>query len=126
MINNFLAARGCRINVARNGREAEASVLREIPDLILMDMQMPEMDGLEATKHIRAYPAFVNIPIIALTALAMPGDRECCLAAGVNDYMTKPVGLKNLVKLIRAYLQIINSGAAQPVSSHTITGIGEN
>jgi CheY-like chemotaxis protein len=65
-----------------------------------MDIQMPGMDGLEATKHIRADTTLSHIPIIALTALAMPGDRDRCLQAGANDYMSKPVSLRTLLHLI--------------------------
>jgi CheY-like chemotaxis protein len=74
------------------------------PDLILMDVQLPGMDGLEAIRRLRADPDFRTLPIIALTALAMPGDRERCLAAGATDYITKPVSLKKLAARIEDYL----------------------
>lgn len=75
------------------------------PDIILMDIQMPGMDGLEAIRHIRADPASPRMPIIALTALALPGDRERCLQAGADEYMAKPVGLKELVEMIGRKLE---------------------
>jgi len=80
------------------------------PDLILMDIQMPGVDGLEATRHLRANPRFASTPIIALTALAMSGDRERCLLAGANEYMSKPVGLKELTKRIEDLLRTRSGG----------------
>jgi CheY-like chemotaxis protein len=76
------------------------------PDVILMDIQMPGMDGLEAIQRFRLLPEFADTPIIALTALAMPGDRERCLAAGANDYLSKPVALKELISRIKHYLHL--------------------
>ena len=78
------------------------------PNLILMDIQMPEMDGLEATQCIHADAELQHIPIIALTALAMPGDRERCLSAGAVDYLTKPVSLKRLLDLLSQYISQVN------------------
>jgi CheY-like chemotaxis protein len=69
-----------------------------------MDIQMPRMDGLEATRRLRSEPDFKHTPIIALTALAMPNDRERCLAAGMNEYISKPVNLKALVRIIQGFL----------------------
>jgi CheY-like chemotaxis protein/HPt (histidine-containing phosphotransfer) domain-containing protein len=88
-----LAKRGHRVTVANNGREALACLRRGRFDLILMDVQMPEMDGLEATRCIRARERDLgeHIPIIAMTAQALTGDREKCLAAGMDDYLSKPV-----------------------------------
>jgi PAS domain S-box-containing protein len=99
-VSSYLEAKGYRIILAKNGEEAIAFAKTHHPDLILMDIQMPIMDGLEATKHIRLDPKLINIPIIALTALAMTGDRDRCLEAGANAYLSKPVKLKELTATI--------------------------
>ena len=103
-ISSYLSAKGYRIVLAKNGEEAIAIALSARPDLILMDVQMPLMDGLEATKQIRQIASLVNVPIIALTALAMANDRDRCLAAGANEYLTKPIKLKELVTMIQKIL----------------------
>ena len=103
-MESYLEAKGYRVIVARNGQEAIASAKCDRPDLILMDIQMPVMDGLEATKQIRLDPILANIPIIALTALAMAGDHQKCLDAGVNEYISKPVKLSALAQKIQALL----------------------
>jgi CheY-like chemotaxis protein len=103
-VSDYLLAKGYRVIVARNGEEAIQRVEEGKPDLILMDIQMPGMDGLEATRKIRADTDLMDIPIIALTALAMPGDRERCLEAGANDYVSKPVSLRDLVKRVETQL----------------------
>jgi len=79
--------------------------LAQKPDIILMDIHMPEMDGLTAIELIRSNPETANIPIIALTALAMSGDREKCIEAGANEYITKPVRLRNLSNSIQELLR---------------------
>ncbi len=103
-LTDYLHSKGFRVVLARNGIEAVQQAKQHTPDLILMDIQMPEMDGLESTRQIRADSDLPRMPIIAVTALAMPGDREKCLAAGVTEYMAKPIRLKNLVTLIEQYL----------------------
>ncbi|MFV9503085.1 MAG: ATP-binding protein [Oscillochloridaceae bacterium umkhey_bin13] len=85
-----------RVVIARNGAEAIERALEVSPVLILMDVQMPVMDGLQAMRRLRAMPGFATTPIIALTALAMPGDQERCLAAGADLYLSKPIGLRTL------------------------------
>ncbi len=102
--SNYLIAKGYRTRIAKNGREALEQVQAEPPDLILMDVQIPEMDGLEVMRKIRQIPEIATIPIIVLTALAMDGDREKCLQAGANDYLSKPLKLKKLVMLIQQHL----------------------
>jgi signal transduction histidine kinase/DNA-binding response OmpR family regulator len=102
--SDYLRARGYRVVVAREGGEALARAREDRPELILMDIQMPGMDGLEATQRLRADASLADIPVIALTALAMPGDRERCLAAGANEYLSKPVSLKRLVQVIEVQL----------------------
>ena len=103
-ISSYLRAKGYRLILAKNGQEAIAQAQAKTPDLILMDIQMPGMDGLEAIQQIRRNPNLVETPIIALTALAMKGDREHCLAAGANDYLSKPVKLKQLANTIQQLL----------------------
>ncbi|MEA5574872.1 PAS domain S-box protein [Anabaena sp. UHCC 0451] len=103
-ISNYLGARGYSLIMAKNGQEAVTLTKEQHPNLILMDIQMPGMDGLEAMRLIRADHQFTHTPIIALTALAMPGDKEKCIASGANDYLTKPVKLKFLVEKIQQLL----------------------
>ena len=104
MISTYLEANGYHLLFAKNGLEAVAMAKSHQPDLILMDIQMPIMDGLEATRQIRLDPNLVNTPIIALTALAMTGDREKCLDAGASEYLAKPVKLKELSQMIQTFL----------------------
>jgi signal transduction histidine kinase len=103
-IADYLTAKGYQIILAINGIEAIEKARENHPDLILMDIQMPEMDGLEATRRIRADTELAEIPIIALTALARPNDRERCLEAGANDYLSKPISFKGLAATIKAWL----------------------
>ncbi|GAB4434505.1 MAG: hypothetical protein Kow0031_16250 [Anaerolineae bacterium] len=109
-LTDYLSMQGFTVITATNGKEAIERARESTPNLILMDIQMPEMDGLEAIRRLRADPAFVALPIIALTALAMPGDRERCLAAGANDYISKPISLNGLTKTINNHLFATNQG----------------
>jgi CheY-like chemotaxis protein len=101
----YLEAKHYRILLAKNGQDAIAIAKAHHPDIILMDIQMPVMDGIEATRQIRLDPNLVGIPIIAMTALAMSGDRDRCLAAGANDYLSKPLKLKQLTYMIQTLTQ---------------------
>ncbi|WP_075598917.1 response regulator [Leptolyngbya sp. 'hensonii'] len=101
---SYLENQGYQLIIARNGVEAVAMTFAQKPQLVIMDIQMPEMDGLEAIRQIRQHPEFLTTPIIALTALAMPRDQEQCLAAGATEYLSKPVRLKELVVITRQLL----------------------
>jgi CheY-like chemotaxis protein/signal transduction histidine kinase len=103
-IASYLNAKGYRTIWADNGAEAISMTKSERPDLILMDIQMPEMDGITAIKQIRSDENFRALPIVALTALAMDGDRDRCLAAGANEYISKPIKLKQLVAIVQQLL----------------------
>ena len=99
-IGDYLRHRGYDVTVARTGREAIDRARESRPDVVVMDIQMPEMDGLAAIRALRADPALCGVPVVALTALAMPGDEEHCLRAGANAYLAKPVRLRDLVTTI--------------------------
>jgi len=104
-LTSVLEPKGARVTIARNGREALASLEKEPRiDLVLMDLMMPEMDGLEATREIRKNPRWARTPIIALTAKAMRDDQERCLAAGANDYLAKPLDVEVLLSLLRVWM----------------------
>jgi PAS domain S-box-containing protein len=104
VLSDYLQAHGYEVIVARNGAEAVIAAQGDRVALILMDIQMPGMDGLEAIHRLRADPDTQDVPVIALTALAMPGDRERCLEAGANVYLAKPLNLRALLATIRSQL----------------------
>jgi len=104
MLSRRLARRGHEILIAVDGAEGVARASADLPDLILMDMSLPILDGWEATRRIKADPPTAGIPVIALTAHAMAGDREQALAAGCDDYDTKPIELDRLIGKISALL----------------------
>ncbi|MEA2269621.1 MAG: hypothetical protein QOC64_2231, partial [Solirubrobacteraceae bacterium] len=105
-LTSALEMRGMKVLYAENGREGIAK-LRESPevDLVLLDVMMPEMDGYETARSIRAMARFEHLPIISLTAKAMKGDRDKCIAAGASDYITKPVDMDQLLSLMRVWLR---------------------
>ncbi len=104
---SYLTVKGFQLIVARDGLEAVALTKSERPDLVVMDIQMPGMNGLDAIRAIRADKTIRDIPIIAVTALAMAGDKEACLAAGANAYLSKPVRLGELVETINRQLNLV-------------------
>jgi PAS domain S-box-containing protein len=109
-VSEYLESHEHKVVVAHDGLEAIEKAEEINPDIILMDVQMPAVNGLEAIARLRENPRFASTLIIALTALAMPGDKERCLLAGANQYMSKPVSLKSLKGIIESFLQ------AQPAS----------
>src|SRR5262249_52905303 len=104
-LSSVLERRGMRVLTATNGTEA-INLIESTPDLsiVLMDIMMPEMDGYETIHFVRSDPAFRRLPIIALTAKAMKGDREKCLEAGASDYLAKPVNTEQLLSALRMWL----------------------
>lgn len=106
LLVDFLTRHGYRVIVAKNGLEALEKAKLEYPELVLMDIQMPEMDGLTAIGHMRANPELAAVPIIAVTARAMASDRERCLEAGASDYISKPISLAQLMQVLRTHLAV--------------------
>jgi CheY-like chemotaxis protein len=104
-LTSALEAHGMEVVFAENGRDGIETLRANADvDLVLMDVMMPELDGYETTKAIRALPEFERLPIIALTAKAMKGDRERTIASGASDYITKPVDTDQLLSLMRVWL----------------------
>jgi len=105
MLSRRLVRKGFEVVMALDGQQAVEAAAAQSPDLILMDMSLPVIDGWEATRRIKAAPATQAIPVIALTAHAMSSDREKSLEAGCDDYDTKPVELPRLMSKIKALLE---------------------
>lgn len=110
MLSRRLQKKGYDVAIAVNGEDALIVVRNEIPDLVLMDISLPVMDGFEATRRLKADEGTRRIPIIALTAHAMSGDREKAIEAGCDDYDTKPVELPRLLSKIQTLLGIKEQG----------------
>ena len=96
---------GVRAQVAGDGLAVLASVERERPKVILLDLMMPGLDGFQVTRHLKADPATASIPIVAVSAMARPDDRETALAAGCDEFVRKPFELDDLEAVIRGYLE---------------------
>jgi len=103
-ISSLLESYNANVIVGKNGKEGIQKLKNAEVDLILMDIMMPEMDGYEAMKRIRKEKKYEKLPIIALTAKAMKEDRDKCIAAGANDYLSKPVAKDKLLSLLRVWL----------------------
>jgi len=114
MLSRRLVRRGYEVVLAVDGESGLALAGSEAPDLILMDMSLPVLDGWEATRRLKAAPATQHIPVIALTAHAMSSDRDKALEAGCDDYDTKPVELPRLLGKIEA---LLNGAAGEPASA---------
>ncbi len=104
MLSRRLRRRGFDVLAARDGEAGVQSALNSIPDLILMDLVLPVMDGWEATAKLKSLPETMAIPVIAVSSHAMSGDREKALAAGCDDYHTKPIDFERLLIAINSYL----------------------
>ncbi len=104
MLSRRLARHGYDVVIAQDGARGVAMVLEEHPDLVLMDMSLPVLDGWEATRRLKSDPATKSVPVIALTAHAMAEDRDKALAAGCDDYDTKPIELPRLLEKITRLL----------------------
>jgi CheY-like chemotaxis protein len=104
MLARRLRRHGFEVIVAADGARGVDAARRERPDLVLMDLDLPVLDGWEATRRLKAAPETRSIPVVALSAHAMPGERERALAAGCDDHDTKPVELDRLLAKIRAHL----------------------
>ncbi len=104
IVRDLLTITDYEVTEAENGEEALASVAKQRPDLILMDIQLPIMDGFEATRRLKADPALRAIPIIAVTSYALSGDEEKARAAGCDDFVPKPFSPRELLAKIRKYL----------------------
>lgn len=101
MLSRRLIRRGFEVAIAVDGRQGVEMATTEMPDVILMDMSLPEIDGWEATRMIKGNPQTSAIPVVGLTAHAMAGDREKCLAAGCDEYGSKPVDFADLIEKIQ-------------------------
>ena len=114
MLSRRLERKGYRVVLAVDGQAGVELAGTEAPDLVLMDMSLPVLDGWEATRRLKADPATAHLPVIALTAHAMSGDRERAIAAGCDDYDTKPIELARLLGKIEALLAASAAAGAPP------------
>jgi two-component system, cell cycle response regulator DivK len=104
LINAVLRTRGYDLLEARSGEAALEALATQRPSLVLMDVQMPGLSGIDVARTIRAMPALADLPLVAITAMAMKGDREEILAAGFNDYLAKPYKMGELLAIVARWL----------------------
>ncbi|MBN1644058.1 MAG: response regulator [Dehalococcoidales bacterium] len=104
LLRDILQSNGYRVIEAKNGKEAIEHTVKEMPDLITMDLQLPVMSGLDAARAIKANPVTKHIPVIAITALAMRGQDQIALRAGCDGYISKPFDVDTLIEKIKGYL----------------------
>jgi CheY-like chemotaxis protein len=105
LLSALLGAKGYAVRVAGDAKEARESIRAERPHLILMDIQLPDVDGLQLTREIKADPGLRDIPVVAVTSYAMKGDEQKALDAGCDGYITKPIDTRGLPKLVEQYIQ---------------------
>ena len=120
IVRDLLTANDYEMTEAENGQEALAAVAKDRPDLILMDIQLPVMDGYEATRRIKADPSLSSIPVIAVTSYALSGDEEKARAAGCNDFVPKPYSPRQLLAKIRQYLPYLLA----PMRGYALADLG--
>jgi CheY-like chemotaxis protein len=115
LVTSVLALDGFRVDSAASSDEVFQRLKVRLPDLILMDVQLPGQDGLSLTRQLKANPTTAGIPIVALTAHAMPGDREAAIAAGCTDYFSKPIDTRRFSDQVRAILDahLLEPGASR-------------
>ncbi len=104
LFDDLLSAHGYEIVKTQDGRDAVDLVKQHMPDLIIMDIQLPEISGIEVTKEIKSNDNLKHIPVIAVTAFAMKGDEEKIKASGCEDYIAKPISVSNFIKVVKKYL----------------------
>ena len=122
----LLESGGLMCEIAENGEIAVRKIRDHEYDVVLMDMQMPIMDGIEATKNIRAEPRFRTLPIIAMTANAMASDRERCIQAGMNDFITKPIDPNELFGVIRQWIGVDRAFKPHSATSAVECGVRQS
>jgi CheY-like chemotaxis protein len=131
LLARWLLRRGYHVLLAVDGREGISKAKYLSPDLVIMDLSLPEIDGWEATRRLKADPSTREIPIVALTAHAMASDRQKAMSAGCDDYHTKPVDFDSLLRSIEAFLLMRSRAAlsrfpAAPAADHSSPAIGDS